>query len=76
MALPTSFGKILIAIGVLLVLFGIAVTFGKRIPFFHLPGDIVISSSTTSFYFPIVSCIILSIIITAIVQIIAMVTKK
>ncbi len=76
MALPPSLGKILIALGLLLVLIGIAVTFGKKFPLFHLPGDFAISSGSTSFYFPIVSCIILSIVLTAIIQIIGMVTRK
>ena len=56
-------GKILIIIGILIVLIGILLLFKIPIPFGSLPGDISFKSGNASFYFPIVSCIIISIIL-------------
>ena len=54
-------GRILIAAGIVLVVAGILVTLGVRIG--RLPGDIVVRGKNTVFYFPIVTCIILSIVL-------------
>jgi len=63
---PETVGRAIIALGVLLVLVGLAVEFGSRRPFRigRLPGDIYIHSKNTTFYFPIVTCILLSIVLT------------
>ncbi len=65
-----SIGRLLIGIGVLFLFLGIIlVGFGK---FFHigsLPGDIVYKRGNFTFYFPIVTCIIISIIISILVRI-------
>jgi len=55
-------GRILIAAGIVLVVAGILVTLGVRIG--RLPGDIVVRGKNTVFYFPIVTCILLSIFLT------------
>ena len=59
-------GRAIIALGVLLVLVGIAIEFGPRLPFRvgRLPGDIYIHGKNTTFYFPIVTCILLSVVLT------------
>jgi hypothetical protein len=53
----------LIALGVLLIVAGLLVTFGERLPIRlgRLPGDIVIRGKNGAFYFPIVTCIVISI---------------
>lgn len=52
------FGGVLFAVGLLLV-------FGARIPWLgRLPGDIVIERENFRFYFPIVTSIVISIILT------------
>lgn len=62
-----SIGKILIFIGALILLMGIALLFWDRIPFFgKLPGDVIIKGKNFTFYFPIVTSIILSLILTLI----------
>lgn len=62
-----SIGKILIFIGALILLAGIALLFWDRIPFFgKLPGDVIIKGKNFTFYFPIVTSIILSLILTLI----------
>jgi hypothetical protein len=62
-------GKFLILIGVMLVLLGLAFTFGDRFSFFRvgrLPGDIVYRRGNFTFYFPLVTSILLSLILTAV----------
>jgi hypothetical protein len=62
-----QFGKILIIGGVILLVVGILFLFGDKIPFIgKLPGDIIIKRKNFTFYFPIVTSIILSIIISLI----------
>jgi hypothetical protein len=59
------FGKFIILFGILLIIIGLAVLFLPKIPFVgKLPGDIYIKRGNFHFYFPIVSCILLSIILT------------
>ncbi len=59
-------GRALIALGILLVIVGLAVEYGPRLPFRigRLPGDIYIHRSHTTFYFPIVTCILVSLVLT------------
>jgi hypothetical protein len=57
-----NMGRILIAAGIVLVLAGILFMFNKNIPLGRLPGDIRIVKEGFSFYFPVTTCIILSII--------------
>lgn len=62
-----QFGKLILSIGILLVVLGIFFYFGgKLFGLGRLPGDIIIEREHGSFYFPIVSCIILSIILSVI----------
>lgn len=55
-------GRALILAGILLIVLGLVVSYGDRLPFRpgQLPGDIVIRSKNTTFYFPLVSCLIAS----------------
>jgi len=67
--MQTDIGKILIYLGIGLVIIGVFLHFGgKFIPFGRLPGDINYQSGNTSFHFPIVSCIIASIILNIILR--------
>ncbi|GGI75471.1 DUF2905 domain-containing protein [Legionella impletisoli] len=59
--------KILIVIGILLVLMGLTWPFIKKLGLGRLPGDIVIRKGQFTFYLPITTCIILSILITIII---------
>jgi len=60
-------GKSLIIIGLLLVIVGVFFSFGSKIPFLgRLPGDIYIKKDNFTFYFPLATSIIISIIITLI----------
>jgi Protein of unknown function (DUF2905) len=55
-------GRLLLVIGVICAAVGALFLFGARLPFRlgRLPGDIAYQGRNTSFYFPIVTCIILS----------------
>ncbi len=60
-----SMGKMLIILGVVLIVIGLAFTWGPKIPWLgKLPGDISIKKDNFSFYFPITTSIIISIILT------------
>lgn len=57
-------GKALIIIGLLTVLAGVLFTFAGKIPWIgRLPGDIYIKKENFTFYFPLATSIILSVII-------------
>ena len=59
-----EFGKILIFIGLLLAILGIIFVIGNKIPFIgKLPGDIAVERKNYSFYLPVTTCIIISIVI-------------
>lgn len=65
-----SLGKTLIFFGVILIVIGILLHFGgKFFPLGRLPGDIHVERETFSFYFPVVTCIIISIVLTVILNI-------
>jgi Protein of unknown function (DUF2905) len=60
-------GKSIIAIGIVLILVGILVTIAEKVPGMgKLPGDIFIKKANFSFYFPLTTCILLSIILSAV----------
>ena len=58
--------KLLIIMGLLLILIGLLYPFLRDLGFGRLPGDIVIKKENSSFYFPIVTCIIVSVVISLI----------
>ncbi|MCK4416705.1 MAG: DUF2905 domain-containing protein [Candidatus Latescibacteria bacterium] len=61
----SAIGKFIITAGILLVAAGIFITFAGRIPFLgRLPGDIFIRKGHLSFYLPVITCLVLSVIIT------------
>ncbi|HEX75883.1 MAG TPA: DUF2905 domain-containing protein [Dehalococcoidia bacterium] len=64
-------GKILLIVGGIIVILGLILIFSQHIPFLgKLPGDIVIKRDGFSFYFPIVTFLILSVLLTIIINVI------
>ena len=62
----TSLGPAIVAAGVALVVLGLLVWSGALACFGRLPGDIRIQRGNSTFYFPIVTCIVVSIVLTLI----------
>ncbi len=58
-------GKSMIFIGLIIVLIGIVLTFSDKLPFSlgKLPGDIIYKKENATFYFPITTSIIISIVL-------------
>ncbi len=52
--------RVLITVGVVLVVMGLAWPWLSKLPFGRLPGDIVIERGQSRFYFPWVSCLAVS----------------
>ena len=59
-------GRLLILAGVVLVIAGVLVLFADRLPvrLGRLPGDIVWRGKNTTFFFPLVTCLLLSALLT------------
>ena len=53
--------RVLIIAGVLLVVAGVLLKLG--VPIGRLPGDIVVKRGNSTFYFPIVTCILVSVLL-------------
>jgi hypothetical protein len=60
-----SFGRMLIIIGLFVLALGLIVSIGERLPIRigRLPGDIVIRGKHSVFYFPIVTSLLISVIL-------------
>jgi len=74
-----TMGKMLILVGLFVLLVGLIMTFAPRlkIPFLgRLPGDIRIERERFGCYFPIVTCILLSILLTLLLNVIARLQGK
>ena len=58
--------KILIIIGIIILALGLLYPFLKKIGLGQLPGDIIYKSDNSTFFFPIITCIIISVVLTVI----------
>jgi len=57
-------GKMLMLFGAVAFVLGALLVLGGRLPWFgRLPGDIVIDRGPVTFYFPIVTCVVLSMVL-------------
>lgn len=64
-----SFGRTLIFLGLFLAAMGCLLLLGSKfLGLGRLPGDIFVQKQNFSFYFPVVTCIILSILLTIVVN--------
>lgn len=65
------FSRILIVIGAALLVVGLIWEFGGRyLNFGRLPGDIAVERENFKFYFPVVTCIVLSIVVSLLMNVI------
>lgn len=64
-----SLGKLLIVLGIFITIVGLLMVFAPKLPYIgRLPGDIYIKRENFTFYFPIASSIIISIILTLVLS--------
>ena len=65
----SSLGKMLLIMGVVLLLVGGILVIGERFGLGKLPGDIFIQKGNFTFFFPVVSSLIISLLLTLILNI-------
>ena len=63
-------GRVLLVAGIAVALVGAFLMLGGRVPFGGLPGDISVQGGNGSFFFPVVSCIVISLVLTVVLNII------
>jgi hypothetical protein len=59
-------GRVLVVLGLIIAGIGVLVMLG--LPLGRLPGDIVIQRGRGTFYFPIVTCIVVSVVLTIVLS--------
>ena len=68
--MSSELGKVLIVAGILLVAIGLLLTFGGRPNFIgKLPGDLHIERENFSFFFPLGTCLLISLLLSLIIWI-------
>lgn len=70
-------GRTLIVLGAVILAVGIAVTLAGKVPFVgQLPGDIALRGENWSFYAPIATSIVLSIVLTLALNLVAWLARR
>jgi hypothetical protein len=76
---PSQIGKLLIVAGFLLVIVGLFVIAGSKLPIpglGKLPGDITYKGKHVTFYFPLVTSVVLSVALTLILWLISWLGRR
>ena len=76
---PLQLGRLLVIAGCILAGLGVILIAGSKFSFFglgRLPGDIAYKGKNFQFYFPVVTCVILSVGATLLLWLISLLTKK
>ena len=58
--------KLLIILGIVILVIGLLYPYIKKLGLGQFPGDIMFKSGNSTFFFPIVTCIIISVVLTII----------
>jgi len=77
--IASQLGKFLVIVGVLLVAAGLLLMAGAKFSFFglgRLPGDIAYKGKNVQFYFPVVTCLLLSAVLTLVFWVISLLTRR
>ena len=72
-------GRVLVVGGIVLVAFGLLLMAGSKLSFLgfgRLPGDIAYKGKNVTFYFPLVTCLIVSVIATLVLWLISVLTRR
>jgi DUF2905 family protein len=75
----TQLGKVFVIFGVVLVGMGLLLMLGSRFSLFglgKLPGDIVYKSKNATFYFPIVTCLLISALLTLVLWLVSFFSRR
>jgi hypothetical protein len=65
----SSLGRALMVFGAILFLAGVALALSPRIPFLgRLPGDFLWKKGSFTFYFPLATCLLLSLLLTLVLS--------
>jgi hypothetical protein len=78
-ASPFQLGRFLVIAGVILVALGLIFMAGSRFSFLglgRLPGDTAYKGKNFQFYFPIVTCLVLSVVLTLLFWVISFLTRR
>jgi hypothetical protein len=67
-----SLGRLLIMLGLLVAAVGVLISLGERLPIRlgRLPGDIIIRGKHSVFYFPLVTCLLVSLVLSVVMWLI------
>jgi len=79
MNVPFQLGKFLVIAGALLVAVGLLVMVGTKLSFpglGRLPGDIIYKSKHGAFYFPVATCLVVSALLTLVLWVVSVLTKR
>ena len=60
--------KILIILGIVILILGLLYPYIKKLGLGQLPGDMVFKTGNSTFFFPIVTCVIISLVLTIILN--------
>jgi ABC-type Fe3+-siderophore transport system permease subunit len=75
--LPLQGGRFLIIAGAVLVVLGLLLMAGAKLSFLgRLPGDIAYKGKNLTFYFPIVTCVVLSLVLTLVFWVISLLMRR
>ena len=73
----TDLGKLLVFVGAMVMVLGVALMLMGRtnLPLGRLPGDIVYRGKNTTFYFPLASSILLSVVLSILLYVIGRIRR-
>ena len=73
----SSLGKLLLLFAVVIGIIGLLLIIMGNVPFLgKLPGDLVIRRGGSTFFFPIVTCIILSVVLTVLINLVLWIFRR
>lgn len=79
MGAPVQLGRFLVIAGILLIVAGVLVIASSRFSFLglgRLPGDIIYKGKHGTFYFPVVTCLVVSGLLTLVLWIISFLSRR
>jgi hypothetical protein len=66
----STVGRLLLVAGIGIAAVGGFLALGGRLPFGRLPGDVSLQGQSGGFFFPIVSCIVISVVLTVVLNVV------